>query len=225
MNTKDVLVGLPTFNEEHSVSIVLSEIKKLGLCPVISDGGSTDSTITKAHELDVIVLARPGKGKGAGMNQIIEYAVQNQYRYVAFLDCDQTYPTVALRELISRAEYCDMVVGVRDYSKIAWPNRLANRFFNFVINLLYGSNLRDTQSGMRILKLSSLGPPFKAQDFSIEAEITCKALAAKLNIEEVDIDYYPRIGNSKIKYTDAFFIILQTLKVRIDGCFSTTASK
>lgn len=219
MNTKDVLVGLPTFNEEHSVSIVLSEVKKLGLCPVISDGGSTDSTIAKAHNLDVIVLTRPGKGKGAGMNQIIEYAVQNQYRYVAFLDCDQTYPTSALRELISRVEYCDMVVGVRDYSKIEWPNRLANKVFNFMTNLIFSSNLRDTQSGMRIIKLSSFGPPFKAEDFSIEAEITSMALAKKMKIEEVDIDYYTRIGRSKIKYSDAFFILFRTFKVRFSDLF------
>ena len=107
----------------------------------------------------------------------------------------------------------DMIVGARSFKEIKPFHRLPNKIHTLAINILFGGNLKDINSGLRAFKVA----PFKrftSKGFDIEAEITTKALKNKLKIKEIPIEYKKRVGHSKIKIKDGFLILSRIIRER-----------
>jgi glycosyltransferase involved in cell wall biosynthesis len=210
-----ILVCLPTFREEQSIEKMIDQIGALGYPLVVTDGGSDDQTVLLARKKGIVVLLRPGLGKGAGIKQALEYAVAQSFEGICFLDCDLTYPvsSIPLLESVFN-EGCDMVSGARPFKKIVFLNRCANVLFTSAINILFKGRLKDTQTGMRILRTSSFNGKLTASGFDVESEINCLALKLKMEIREVDIDYHERVGESKVSIWDAFVILRRIMLER-----------
>ena len=66
MRTSLISVVIPTLNEESRIERVLSELLADATAPfetIISDGGSTDATVSTARRLGAVVISgRPGRG-------------------------------------------------------------------------------------------------------------------------------------------------------------------
>jgi hypothetical protein len=107
-----------------------------------------------------------------------------------------------------------MVVGARKLNHVRLLHRLPNMVHTESINLLYGSNLRDINSGLRAFNIDKM-PNLNAKGFDVEAQITTKAIKKKLKIKEVPIVYEKREGDSKIRIKDGFLILSRILKERI----------
>ena len=114
------LVLLPSLNEEKHIAYMISNIRSLGYDLVLSDGGSSDNTLNIALGMNVDVIKRTCKGKGCAVQDGVSYAVMNNYEYLVLIDCDGTYPADEIDRLAVFAHEYDMVVGIRDYSKISF---------------------------------------------------------------------------------------------------------
>ena len=214
------VVCLPTRNEKDSIQIMIDSIKKLKLPLFISDESSTDGTIAIAEKNKVPVYQRDGKGKGYGMRKAVEVAKQLGYDVLVTIDCDCTYPTEKIQDLIKAVdEGAGMVIGVRNMKNIRPLHRLPNKIHTLAINLLYfrfiggGNWLHDINSGMRASRLSKI-KPFKSKGFDIEAEITIRAIKDGLKIKEIPVEYEKRVGESKIRIKDGFTILMRIIKER-----------
>jgi len=212
---QDVVVWLPTYNEEMNILKMITDIQNLGFTVNVSDGGSADNTVALAKQAGVKVYMRPGKHKGYGIQRAIEESYKIGYKKFIYIDCDQTYPVAKLPELYNLANDNDIVVGARDFSKIVFLNRMANHIFTGLINLLFGSHLKDTQSGMRIIHIEKFLGNIRSEAFDLETELTCFALKNKLKMEELPIDYYQRVGESKASLLQAILILRRILICRI----------
>jgi dolichol-phosphate mannosyltransferase len=213
----DVIVWLPTFNEEMNVVKMITDISALGFQVRVTDGGSTDNTVALAQSAGVDVHLRPGKHKGYGIKCAMEESLKAGYKKLIYIDCDQTYPVAKLQELYTMAETSDIVVGARDFSKIVFINRMANYFFTGLINLFFHARLSDTQSGMRIIQLDKFVGNIKSDEFDLETELTCFALKSGLKMRELPIDYYKRVGKSKTSVWQAILIIRRIFICRFVG--------
>lgn len=210
-----MLVCLPTYQENACVVNMITSIRNLGFEVMVTDGGSTDGTPELAEAEGVQVLSRPGKGKGAGVIQATRYAAEKGFDYIAFLDCDMTYPVEALPTLYQAMESgLDMAVAARDFQKIKWLNRMANILFSVVISLLFWNKVGDSQTGMRALRVSKYNGLLTAENFDIESEIICKTLRKGYTFQEFPIDYLERVGESKVTIWDAFLILNRIVKER-----------
>lgn len=203
----DTIVWLPTFNEEMSVAKMIFDIRELGFEVRLTDGGSTDNTVAIAQEADVKVLMRSGKHKGFGIQRALEESSKQGFKKMIYIDCDQTYPVSKLPEIYELGKTYDMVIGARDFSKIALPNRMANHLFTGLINLLFRANLADTQSGLRLLSVSAFEGRLHSSAFDIETELSCLSLKRKLKMIELPIDYFERVGESKTSVIQALIIL------------------
>jgi glycosyltransferase involved in cell wall biosynthesis len=212
MPTPDFSVILPAFNEEAALPIVIQDlIQQLGdRCEIIVvDDGSSDSTASVSESLGVQVVSHSmNKGKGAAMATGVEAATTE---ILIFIDADATYPVSAINELEVRLKTADIVRAERpiDSENIPAFNRLGNRVFNQLLSRGYQLEGKDLMSGLygmsrksyQLLQLDSAG-------FDVEVEIGIKAKQLGLKVVTFDIEYFPRIGEKKLRpFRDGFRIL------------------
>ncbi len=214
------VVCLPTRNEKDSIQLMIDNIKKLKLPVFISDENSTDGTIAIAVENNVPVYQRDGKGKGYGMRKAFEVARQLGYDVLVTIDCDCTYPSERIPDLLKAIEEgAGMVIGVRNMKNIRRLHRIPNKLHTLAINLLFfrffGKDnwFHDINSGMRAFRLDRI-KPLRSKGFDVEAEITIRAIKEGLKIKELPIEYEKRVGESKIRIKDGFAILMRIFKER-----------
>jgi glycosyltransferase involved in cell wall biosynthesis len=213
-NYPNVIVCLPAYNEVESIERMIDGIRKEKFYVIVTDGGSTDGTKEKALAKNVDVLERPGKGKGYGMRQAIHYAYEKGYEIIVFLDCDMTYPIDRIKDMLAVINGVDMVVGARNYNRMPFLYKLANLFFTSLVNILNGTNLKDTQSGMRALRINKFLDFITVESIEVEIELSVKAIRRKYVTRELPVDYYERSGKSKIFFWDAFVIVYRIISCR-----------
>lgn len=207
------VVVLPTKNEEKSIEYMIKKIRRLKLPLFVVDENSTDKTLSIAKKLKVPVYQRDGSGKGYGVRKAVEISAKEGYDIIALIDCDKTYPPEYIPTMLRYIPRYDMVVGSRKMKHVIFLHRLPNIVHTEAINLLYGSNLKDINSGLRVFKINKL-KDLDAKGFDIEAQITTRALKRKLKIKEVPIEYKKRVGQSKIRIKDGFIILSRIIKER-----------
>lgn len=208
------LVCLPTKNEKDSVQVMIDRIRKLNLDLIICDEQSDDGTLEIASNNSVAVYQRDGNGKGRGVIKALEVASKLNYDFLVLIDCDCSYPPEYILKLLDFLPGHDMVVGIRDMSSIQFSHKLVNIFHTSIINLLFIANLKDINSGLRVLRVNKFFGLIDAKGFDIEAQITTLALKNRLKIKEVPIEYRKRRGKSKIKAFDTFVIFRTIMKER-----------
>lgn len=100
MNPK-ISIIIPAFNEEESISNLLSEIKTgtIGLSYeiIVADGGSTDATVQTAQLAKAKVIKCPVKGRGTQMNY---GATQASGDILFFLHADSATPPHMLHQIL-----------------------------------------------------------------------------------------------------------------------------
>lgn len=212
-----VCIGLPTKNEADNIGIMIRQLRKSypKADIVIFDEHSTDGTLDVAKRLKIPVVQRKFSGYGAGVLSAIEYSYRHKYDVLSLLDCDQTYPPDELRRLLKFFPEYDFVSGVRDLRMI-YPklHRLPNMFHTSFANLLFGSDIRDINSGMWALKPEKFHGLVCALDFTFTVQLYLRAIKNKYKMKYVGINYSKRVGKSHIKVKDGFKIVARIISER-----------
>ncbi len=212
----EISVVIPCLNEEEAVGKVvdssLEGIRRSGRPGevIVVDNASTDRSAEVAadHGATVVREERPGYGSAylAGL------AVA-QGDYIVMGDADETYPMQDLAPFVERlAAGDDLVMGSRFEGKIhgeamPWLNRhIGNPILTGLLNLLFGVKISDAHCGMRAVRKDAL-PTLDLHSTGMEfaSEMVFKAFRRKLRVSEIPIDYYPRVGESKLnRFGDAW---------------------
>jgi hypothetical protein len=109
----------------------------------------------------------------------------------------------------------DMTVGTRldRYEKEAYPlfHKFGNELIRRIINLLFGSGLRDVLSGYRCFSARYVKSiPILSKGFEVETELSLQALDKDFTIQEIPVDYYKRPEGSFSKlntYLDGMLVL------------------
>jgi glycosyltransferase involved in cell wall biosynthesis len=216
MNNNSAIVCLPVFNEEKAILKMIREIKKNGFSIFISDGGSTDQSLSIAKTEKILVLDRTGRPKGYGMMEAINYAKKNGKELIVFIDCDLTYPCDKIPDLVRliQKENLDMVVGNRNRKVMSLKSKILNATLVKIVNVLFKGNLKDPASGFRVLRVQSFYNKLKETGMDLEIELSGYALLKNLKVKEVAVDYYTRVGESKLRFLDIIKCLFTIFSVR-----------
>jgi hypothetical protein len=88
-----------------------------------------------------------------------------------------------------------------------WLNRhVGNPILTGMLNLFFGVRISDAHCGMRAVRKDAL-PVLDLHSTGMEfaSEMVFKAFRRKLRVSEIPIDYYPRVGESKLnRFGDAW---------------------
>jgi glycosyltransferase involved in cell wall biosynthesis len=221
-----VTVIVPAFNEEASIERQVALLRS-ALEPAVAayeilvvDDGSTDRTSEFAAAAGVTVLRHPeNRGYGASLKTGIRAA---RFETVAIIDADGTYPADRIPALLDRIGEADMVVASRTGESVSVP--LLRRFPKWVLGrvatMVAATPIPDLNSGMRVFRRDWAMQYFSIlpNSFSFTTTITLGALADEYHVVYQPINYFPRIGKSKI--VPWHFVDFLVLIIRISMMFN-----
>jgi dTDP-L-rhamnose 4-epimerase len=174
-----------------------------GFRPVVVDNGSTDGSAEVARSLGATVIAEPARGYGAAAHAGLLAAASD---LVCFCDCDgsldpRQFPDLTAPLLAGRS---DLVLGRRaPVRRDAWPlpARLANAELARRIRRRTGLPLRDLGPMRAAGREALLGLGLTDRRFGYPLEMVMNAAAAGWRVSEIEVNYLPRVGKSKVTGT------------------------
>jgi len=205
----EVSVVIPCLDEEAGIAHVVEQafagLAAAGLDGevLVVDNGSEDASAELARRAGAAVVFEPRRGYGSAYLAGLAAA---RGRYVVMADADGTYPLESLGVFVERLRAgAEVVIGNRFGGTIApgampWPNRyIGNPLLTGLLNLLFGSGVSDAHCGLRALRRDVI-PALKLSATGMEfaSEMVIKAGKRRLRVEEVPVDYRPRLGESKL---------------------------
>ena len=212
----EISVVIPCLNEEEAVGKVVDQalegIRRSGRTGevIVVDNASTDRSADVAAEHGAIVVREERPGYGSAYLAGLAVA---QGDFIVMGDADETYPMQDLAPFVERlAEGDDLVMGSRFEGTIhgeamPWLNRhIGNPILTGLLNVLFGVKISDAHCGMRAVRKDAL-PTLDLHSTGMEfaSEMVFKAFRRKLRVSEIPIDYYPRVGESKLnRFGDAW---------------------
>jgi glycosyltransferase involved in cell wall biosynthesis len=210
-----LLIAIPAYNEEQSIEPIIqrslaareyitstSPVEKVDIS-VVSDG-STDRTLELAqkHNQEVNVIALPqNRGYGAAIQAAWG---ESDADLLGFLDADGTCDPRFFSNLccLIESEQADVVLGCRlnKASQMPIVRRLGNVMYATLLGLFSSSKVRDTASGMRVVRRQSLHKLEPLPDgMHFTPAMSARAMLDRsLKIREIDMPYAEREGHSKL---------------------------
>jgi glycosyltransferase involved in cell wall biosynthesis len=211
-----LLIAIPALNEEQSIQSTIQRCLEakaaiLGESPVtdvevtvISDG-STDRTVERAREFGSLInLIEFTRNQGYGA-AIMGAWSESQADLLGFLDADGTCDPRFFAELCKSLveQDADVALGCRmnRRSKMPLIRKIGNAIFARMLSLFCSKSVRDTASGMRVVRRSALEHlyPLPAGLHFTPAMSARAMLSDATRIIEVDMLYAEREGQSKLR--------------------------
>jgi glycosyltransferase involved in cell wall biosynthesis len=218
----DATLVIPALDEEESLGYVLEAVDMDLLSEIILvDGGSSDRTIDIARQYGARTIQETRRGYGRACATGVAHA---QGEIIIFLDADGADDPSQIPDLITPIikEGVDMVLGSRLAGNIypgamPWHQKFGNQLSAGLIRLIYGLPISDLSPFRSVLRSKLLELDMQEMTYGWPTEMITKSARKGWRIQEVPVDYHPRIGGrSKISGTVrgtilATYYILRTI--------------
>jgi glycosyltransferase involved in cell wall biosynthesis len=160
LSKDNVLVIVPAFNEQESISAVLRTLLDNKYQILVVDDGSVDKTRSLAQGAGVSVLTLPfNLGVGGALRAGFKFAVRNQYRAVVQVDADGQHDASQIVSLIETANEsgAHLVLGSRfqrsaESMTVPVVRRQVMRLLSALASRATGTTITDATSGFRLIQ-------------------------------------------------------------------------
>ena len=224
--TVQISVVIPAFNEVNTIGEVIRRVLECGFESevIVVDDASTDGTRDYLKQIEHpkvrCLFHTVNRGKGAALRTGFAAA---RHPFVLVQDADLEYDPrdfhLVLEPLIDGR--ADMVYGSRfmggPHRVMFFWHYVGNRLLTLISNMTSDLNLSDMETGMKAFRRDKLMTlKLRADRFTFEPEITCRAARARWKIYEVPISYSGRTyqEGKKIGLSDAFAAIAAIIYYR-----------
>ena len=190
-----IIVGIPAFNEEKNIAVLIIQLKKIADKIIVCNDGSTDLTSKIAEGLGATVINHEKNlGYGAAIRSIFLKSKDLDGDILVTFDADGQHRIEDINKVIKPIinEESDLVIGSRflDKSEKEVPQyrKVGIKIITKVTNATIKKQLTDSQSGFRAYSkkvLNELNP--SELGMGISTEILIKASAKNFRISEVPI--------------------------------------
>jgi len=226
-------VIIPAYNEEKYLPDTLIDINDFLLNKgfsyeiIVVNDGSTDKTseVVKKYEKKiknlVLIDNKDNRGKGFAVRQGM---LKAKGRLRLFLDADNSASIDQFQKMLFyfEEEKYDIVIGSR-YVKGAkleppqmWYRKFLSRIGNFIIQIFFLSDIKDTQCGFKCFTAEVAEKVFsisKIDGFGFDFEILVLSKKLGYKIKEIPIRWV-NSPESKVNFKSYFLVFLDVLRLR-----------
>jgi len=197
-----------TRNEVEGLRAIFPKIPLNVVDEVLAvDGHSTDGTVQYLKDKGIKVITQEKIGRG---NAMIEGVRQTSGEVVIFLSSDGNEDPADIPKLIEELKDHDVVIASRfvkgghcdDSDDPLFIRKTGNKFFTFLVNLIWKANVTDSTNGLRGIKRSAwnrlrIDSPYHEAEF----QMTIRAAKLRMKIGEIPTVERPRIGGRRFAST------------------------
>lgn len=166
---------------------------------IVVDDGSADNTYSEARRATKtlkrvkIVQLHENYGKGRALKKGFRYT---KGEYVVFLDSDMDLHPAQLQTFfdIMRLDDADVVIGSKRHPhsrlEYPWQRRIISAVYFFLVKLMFGLPIRDTQTGLKLFKrevLEKTFPRILVKKFAYDLELLVLAHYCGYKIAEAPV--------------------------------------
>jgi glycosyltransferase involved in cell wall biosynthesis len=197
---------IPVYNEEKIIAATVDELQQILQSYqyeiIVVNDGSTDATSQVLSSVSGITLIEHNRNRGYGA--ALKTGIrQAQYPLIVITDADGTYPNERIPDLLTLAAKADMVVGSRTGKNVTYSNlrKIPKWFLVRFAQWVTKTKIPDLNSGLRVFQRDVLVKfiPVLPNTFSFTTTITIAMLTNNYIVHYEPIDYFHRVGKSKIK--------------------------
>lgn len=218
-----IMVGIPAFNEERSISTIVTSARKYADEVVVVDDGSIDRTAELARIAGAIVVRhRINRGAGAATATCFEQARIRQADVLVTLDGDGQHNPDEIPALIAPVlnDNADLVIGSRflkSYENIPTYRKIGIDIISWLCNYRSNTRISDTQSCFRTYGRTAINS-LQCEDYGygFSVELLIKAQKNGLRLAEVPIScIYNSYSHKANPIVHGFNVAYATIKFRI----------
>jgi hypothetical protein len=215
-----ITVIIPCLNEEQGIEKILRAMPEFVDEVIVVDNNSTDRTAQVAQDLGAMVIREEVRGYGRSYKRGFAAATGD---LIVTLDGDHSYPVDALSYLIEAFLHLDVDFlnasrfPVRDRTAMSLKHKLGNLALSVAMSMLYLRWVRDSQSGMWVLRRSIIDKmQLESDGMAFSEEIKIEALKnSRIRFGEISIQYSSRLGEIKLNpWRDGFYNLFFLVKKR-----------
>lgn len=164
---------------------------------IIVDDGSKDQTqdvckgLTASFPKLKILRHAVNLGVGAGFSSGVHSA---QFEWIGYTDGDAQYDPNDILIFQRHLNSADVISGIREHRADRFYRKWVSKFYNTLLNILFGLELKDVNSALKIYRNDALRRafPLLSKGPFYDAEVLLKIRAAGYRILEVPIHHLPR---------------------------------
>jgi len=216
-NNSKISVIIPTLNEGKSLPRVLEELPGYVDEVIIVDGHSKDNTVEVAKRFKAkIIYDDVGKGSA-----LIKGMKEASGEIIIMMDADCSHIPSEIDLLVTGIQSgFDICMGSRfiqggGTEDMTLLREFGNKFFVFLVNLVWGMNYSDLCYGYRSMRKDCIEKlDLESDGFGIETELSIKAAKKKLKVLEVPSYEKARAsGEGKLRtFRDGWIILSRIAK-------------
>jgi dolichol-phosphate mannosyltransferase len=214
-NTKtfdEVLLMIPTLNEEEAFEALLSEARSVGFTKIlVVDGFSSDRTREIAsHAGANVVLQDFGKGKGCGVRTGMREFLRGNEELLCVIDGDgSNIPSFLITMLpLATSGEADVVLGSRtrgprEKEAMGMVSLASNLTVSFLLGAKFERLFTDVQTGYWLLTRQAVEKIYsrlRSTGFEIELELFVKVIKEGLQVREVPVGFRRRKRSTKFSF-------------------------
>jgi len=223
-----ILVIIPAYNEEKSISDVIKKVIRYipeAEVLVINDG-SIDNTYLEACNSGATVINLPyNLGIGGAMQTGFLYAKCNEHDIVVQIDGDGQHNPEYAKKLLNPIMNgsADMVIGSRFITetqyKAPFCRKMGIMFFSILVSLLINQKVTDTTSGFRAMNKKVID--YFSENYPTdypEVDVLVKLNKKRIKIIEVPVKMNERLnGKSSITpLRSIYYVIKVSLSILLE---------
>ena len=200
---QSITVIIPCLNEEQGIEKVLRAMPEFVDEVIVVDNNSTDRTSEVAASLGAKVIREEVRGYGRSYKRGFAQATGD---LIITLDGDHSYPVDALSYLIEAFLHLEVDFlnasrfPVRDAQAMSLKHKFGNLVLSLAMTMLFFRWVRDSQSGMWVLRRSIVKEmKLDSDGMAFSEEIKIEALRnPRIRFGEISIQYSSRLGEKKL---------------------------
>jgi glycosyltransferase involved in cell wall biosynthesis len=214
------IVIIPANNEEKNIGMVIKKCRKYINNIIVIDDGSIDNTANIAKGTGAtVIINKENIGKTGSLQKGFSKGLKESVVIFVLLDADGQHNPQEIPLFLKKIEEgYDLVIGARKFQQELMPfiRIFANTISSYLVSLISGVKIIDSQSGYRAIKREVLERiSLTSTGYQSDTEMIVKAAKYGFKIGFVPIDtiYHPEARSKVNQIIDPIRFLILLIKL------------